>query len=158
MFSGGIGSMEANMTDELPPQKGHQIVKIGGPVYRIGVGGGSASSVEVQGDNKAELDFNAVQRGTAKTRKARLQHSAPTVRDPTQPTSMVYVQYLEKTRKTDNKKEKVNRMQIGSTEAISIDKLNFSSLPNQHLKKTESKLNYSQAIKKNMEIIGKMPM
>lgn len=63
MFSGGVGSMEANMTQKLTPKKGHQIVKIGGPVYRIGVGGGSASSVEVQGDNKEELDFNAVQRG-----------------------------------------------------------------------------------------------
>lgn len=39
------------------------MVKIGGPVYRIGVGGGSASSVEVQGDNSSELDFGAVQRG-----------------------------------------------------------------------------------------------
>lgn len=63
MFSGGMGSMEAKMTDKLPPKPGHKIIKIGGPVYRIGVGGGSASSVEVQGDNKAELDFNAVQRG-----------------------------------------------------------------------------------------------
>ncbi|XP_018567396.1 phosphoribosylformylglycinamidine synthase [Anoplophora glabripennis] len=65
MFSGGIGSMEAEMTEKLKPQVGHQIIKIGGPVYRIGVGGGSASSVEVQGDNKVELDFNAVQRGDA---------------------------------------------------------------------------------------------
>lgn len=65
MFSGGVGSMEANMTQKLKPERGHQIVKIGGPVYRIGVGGGSASSVEVQGDNKEELDFNAVQRGDA---------------------------------------------------------------------------------------------
>lgn len=40
-----------------------RVVKIGGPVYRIGVGGGSASSVEVQGDNSSELDFGAVQRG-----------------------------------------------------------------------------------------------
>ncbi|XP_076273876.1 phosphoribosylformylglycinamidine synthase [Rhynchophorus ferrugineus] len=65
MFSGGIGSMEADMTEKLAPEVGHQIVKIGGPVYRIGVGGGAASSVEVQGDNKEELDFNAVQRGDA---------------------------------------------------------------------------------------------
>ncbi|XP_030749846.1 phosphoribosylformylglycinamidine synthase [Sitophilus oryzae] len=63
MFSGGIGSMEADMTEKLSPEVDHQIVKIGGPVYRIGVGGGAASSVEVQGDNKEELDFNAVQRG-----------------------------------------------------------------------------------------------
>lgn len=41
---------------------GMLLVKIGGPVYRIGVGGGAASSVEVQGDNKEELDFGAVQR------------------------------------------------------------------------------------------------
>lgn len=65
MFSGGVGSMEAAMVDKLKPEPGMQIVKIGGPVYRIGVGGGAASSVEVQGDNKAELDFNAVQRGDA---------------------------------------------------------------------------------------------
>ncbi|XP_018331646.2 phosphoribosylformylglycinamidine synthase [Agrilus planipennis] len=65
MFSGGVGSMEASMVDKLPPKKGQQIVKIGGPVYRIGVGGGSASSIEIQGDNKADLDFNAVQRGDA---------------------------------------------------------------------------------------------
>lgn len=34
-------------------------------MYRLGVGGGAASSVEVQGDNKLELDFGAVQRGDA---------------------------------------------------------------------------------------------
>lgn len=39
------------------------VTKVGGPVYRIGVGGGAASSVQVQGDNKEELDFGAVQRG-----------------------------------------------------------------------------------------------
>lgn len=41
------------------------VVKLGGPVYRIGVGGGAASSVAVQGDNErsAALDFGAVQRG-----------------------------------------------------------------------------------------------
>lgn len=44
---------------------GMLLAKIGGPVYRIGVGGGAASSVEVQGDNSSELDFNAVQRGDA---------------------------------------------------------------------------------------------
>ena len=40
------------------------VVKIGGPAYRIGMGGGSASSL-VHGENKAKLDFNAVQRGDA---------------------------------------------------------------------------------------------
>ena len=36
------------------------IVKIGGPAYRIGMGGGAASSVP-SGSNRADLDFNAVQ-------------------------------------------------------------------------------------------------
>lgn len=36
------------------------VVKIGGPAYRIGMGGGAASSVP-SGSNSADLDFNAVQ-------------------------------------------------------------------------------------------------
>lgn len=71
---------------------GMEVVKIGGPVYRIGMGGGAASSVEVrslqhtktpcdvnvrrniaqfirrlqvQGDNSSDRDLNAVQRGDA---------------------------------------------------------------------------------------------
>ena len=40
------------------------VTKIGGPAYRIGMGGGAASSM-IQGQNIAELDFNAVQRGDA---------------------------------------------------------------------------------------------
>lgn len=43
--------------------QGMKVVKIGGPAYRIGVGGGAASSIQVQGDNTKELDFGAVQRG-----------------------------------------------------------------------------------------------
>ncbi|XP_043209386.1 phosphoribosylformylglycinamidine synthase-like [Amphibalanus amphitrite] len=65
MFSGGIGSMEADMVEKMPPEKDMLVVKLGGPVYRIGVGGGAASSVQVQGDNADELDFGAVQRGDA---------------------------------------------------------------------------------------------
>nr|CAD7462723.1 unnamed protein product [Timema tahoe] len=65
MFSGGVGSLDADMVRKVTPEKGMQVVKLGGPVYRIGVGGGAASSVEVQGDNKAELDYGAVQRGDA---------------------------------------------------------------------------------------------
>ncbi|XP_076642903.1 phosphoribosylformylglycinamidine synthase isoform X1 [Halictus rubicundus] len=63
MFSGGLGTMDADMSEKIPPAKGMEVIKIGGPVYRIGVGGGSASSIEVQGDNKSDLDFGAVQRG-----------------------------------------------------------------------------------------------
>uniref|UniRef100_A0A8C3FDC7 Phosphoribosylformylglycinamidine synthase n=1 Tax=Chrysemys picta bellii TaxID=8478 RepID=A0A8C3FDC7_CHRPI len=63
MFSGGIGAMEDIHMRKEPPKPGMLVVKVGGPVYRIGVGGSSASSIQVQGDNASELDFGAVQRG-----------------------------------------------------------------------------------------------
>ncbi|GBE05168.1 phosphoribosylformylglycinamidine synthase [bacterium BMS3Abin10] len=64
MFTGGIGQMDARQTEKEQPKKGMLVVKIGGPAYRIGIGGGAASSM-IQGENIAELDFNAVQRGDA---------------------------------------------------------------------------------------------
>eukprot|EP00929_Paragymnodinium_shiwhaense_P025741 TRINITY_DN15505_c0_g1_i1.p1 TRINITY_DN15505_c0_g1~~TRINITY_DN15505_c0_g1_i1.p1 ORF type:complete len:1364 (-),score=425.91 TRINITY_DN15505_c0_g1_i1:547-4638(-) len=64
MLSGGLGQMDHLHCEKQEPKKGQKIVKLGGPAYRIGVGGGAASSM-VAGDNAAELDFNAVQRGDA---------------------------------------------------------------------------------------------
>ncbi len=64
MFSGGIGQMDGRHTKKQEPEKGMLIVQIGGPAYRIGVGGGSASSL-IQDKAREELDFNAVQRGNA---------------------------------------------------------------------------------------------
>jgi len=64
MFTGGIGQIDARHITKAEPQKGMLIVQVGGPAYRIGMGGGSASSM-IQGENIAELDFNAVQRGDA---------------------------------------------------------------------------------------------
>ncbi|PNW79730.1 hypothetical protein CHLRE_08g364800v5 [Chlamydomonas reinhardtii] len=64
MFSGGVGQIDHRHLEKNPPQVGMLVVKIGGPAYRIGMGGGAASSVP-SGSNKAELDFNAVQRGDA---------------------------------------------------------------------------------------------
>jgi phosphoribosylformylglycinamidine synthase len=64
MFSGGIGQMDSRHTKKAEPRKGMLVVKVGGPAYRIGMGGGAASSM-IQGENIAELDFNAVQRGDA---------------------------------------------------------------------------------------------
>jgi phosphoribosylformylglycinamidine synthase len=64
MFSGGIGQMDSRHTKKSEPEKGMLVVKVGGPAYRIGMGGGAASSM-IQGENLAELDFNAVQRGDA---------------------------------------------------------------------------------------------
>ncbi|MDE2998112.1 MAG: phosphoribosylformylglycinamidine synthase [Gemmatimonadota bacterium] len=64
MFTGGIGQIDARHTVKGSPEKKMWVVKLGGPAYRIGMGGGAASSM-VQGANTAELDFNAVQRGDA---------------------------------------------------------------------------------------------
>lgn len=63
MFTGGLGTMLQEHTEKKSPEKGLHVVKIGGPVYRIGLGGSSASSFQVQGVNKSSLEFEAVQRG-----------------------------------------------------------------------------------------------
>jgi phosphoribosylformylglycinamidine synthase len=44
MFTGGIGSIDAEYTKKLRPEEGMKVTKVGGPVYRIGIGGGAASS------------------------------------------------------------------------------------------------------------------
>ncbi len=64
MFTGGVGRLDARHVEKGRPEKGMLVTKIGGPAYRIGMGGGAASSM-IQGENIAELDFNAVQRGDA---------------------------------------------------------------------------------------------
>ncbi|KAF8081166.1 hypothetical protein N665_0902s0019 [Sinapis alba] len=64
MFSAGIGQIDHTHITKGEPEVGMLVVKIGGPAYRIGMGGGAASSM-VSGQNDAELDFNAVQRGDA---------------------------------------------------------------------------------------------
>ncbi len=64
MFSGGLGLIGARHSAKGRPEEGMLVVKLGGPAYRIGMGGGAASSM-VQGENPDELDFNAVQRGDA---------------------------------------------------------------------------------------------
>ncbi|MDA8078616.1 MAG: AIR synthase-related protein, partial [Nitrospiraceae bacterium] len=64
MFTGGAGQMDAGQAEKGEPRKGMLVTKVGGPAFRIGMGGGAASSM-IQGENVAELDFNAVQRGDA---------------------------------------------------------------------------------------------
>ena len=64
MFSAGVGQMDGNHATKGGPEKGMLVVKIGGPAYRIGIGGGAASS-RVQSSETADLDFDAVQRGDA---------------------------------------------------------------------------------------------
>jgi len=64
MFTGGVGQMDSRHVEKGSPEKGMLVVKVGGPAYRIGIGGGAASSV-LAGELPEELDFNAVQRGDA---------------------------------------------------------------------------------------------
>jgi len=64
MFTGGIGQMDSRHGEKGRPGSRMLVTKVGGPAYRIGMGGGAASSM-IQGENIAELDFNAVQRGDA---------------------------------------------------------------------------------------------
>ncbi|MDY0390110.1 MAG: phosphoribosylformylglycinamidine synthase [Desulfobulbus oligotrophicus] len=65
MFTGGIGQIDDRHTEKKQAVKGMLIVQIGGPAYRVGFGGGAASSM-IQGENESTLDFDAVQRGDAK--------------------------------------------------------------------------------------------
>ena len=64
MFSGGVGQLDDRHLHKGHPEKGMLVVKVGGPAYRIGLGGGAASS-RVQDASQAALDFDAVQRGDA---------------------------------------------------------------------------------------------
>ena len=51
MFSGGMGQIDHSHLEKEKPAEGMLIVKIGGPAYRIGMGGGAASSL-ASGSNK----------------------------------------------------------------------------------------------------------
>ncbi|PIE73723.1 MAG: phosphoribosylformylglycinamidine synthase [Deltaproteobacteria bacterium] len=64
MFTGGIGQIDDRHTTKKKEEKGMLIVQAGGPAYRVGFGGGAASSM-LQGENVSDLDFDAVQRGDA---------------------------------------------------------------------------------------------
>ncbi|KAK8820157.1 hypothetical protein WA577_006224 [Blastocystis sp. JDR] len=64
MFSGGVGQLDDRHLHKGQPEKGMLVVKVGGPAYRIGLGGGAASS-RMQDASQAALDFDAVQRGDA---------------------------------------------------------------------------------------------
>ena len=64
MFTAGIGQIDARLTEKNAAEKGMLIVQVGGPAYRVGFGGGAASSM-LQGENATDLDFDAVQRGDA---------------------------------------------------------------------------------------------
>ena len=64
MFTAGVGQIDSRHTEKEAEKKGMLIVQVGGPAYRVGFGGGAASSM-MQGENESNLDFDAVQRGDA---------------------------------------------------------------------------------------------
>lgn len=64
LYSAGVGRLLDSHVQKRSPEKGMLIVRIGGPAYRIGVGGGSASSM-IHGAQDEGLDFKSVQRGNA---------------------------------------------------------------------------------------------
>jgi len=61
MFTGRFGAIDNRHIKKENPQKGWLIIHLGGLAYRVGVCGGSASSM-VAGENKENLDLNSVQR------------------------------------------------------------------------------------------------
>jgi phosphoribosylformylglycinamidine synthase len=62
MFSGGIGRVYKRDLLKSSPLSGMHIVRVGGPTYRIGIGGGAASST---GQSSSDGLLSAVQRGDA---------------------------------------------------------------------------------------------
>lgn len=62
MYTAGVGLIDDRHTAAQETVVGMQVVQIGSPAYRIGMGGSSASSM-MSGENAADLDFDAVQRG-----------------------------------------------------------------------------------------------
>lgn len=57
-----VGSIDDAHVRKSEAKPGMLVALVGGPGYRIGVGGGSGSSM-LGGENQAGLDFNSVQRG-----------------------------------------------------------------------------------------------
>lgn len=62
MIAGGIGAIEDIHTHKKTIEDGDLLIQLGGPGMRIGMGGGTASSMAT-GANTADLDFDSVQRG-----------------------------------------------------------------------------------------------
>ena len=64
MFTAGIGSINHKHLYKKEPEVGMKVVRIGGPAYKIGLGGGFSSSVDQDG-SRVSFEINAVQRGDA---------------------------------------------------------------------------------------------
>ncbi len=68
MLAGGVGYGKKRDCLKKEPQKGNKIVVVGGDNYRIGLGGGSVSSVDT-GRYSNGIELNAVQRANPEMQK-----------------------------------------------------------------------------------------
>ena len=68
MLAGGVGYGTKRDCLKKAPQKGNKIVVVGGDNYRIGLGGGSVSSVDT-GRYSSGIELNAVQRANPEMQK-----------------------------------------------------------------------------------------
>ena len=64
MIAGGIGYINNKYTKKNKLRDGDMIAILGGPSFRIGIGGGAASAMQ-SGSSSEELDFASVQRDNA---------------------------------------------------------------------------------------------
>ena len=67
MLAGGVGYGTKRDCLKKEPQKGNKVVVVGGDNYRIGLGGGSVSSVDT-GRYSNGIELNAVQRANLRCR------------------------------------------------------------------------------------------
>ncbi len=68
MLAGGIGFGKLEDAQKHLPEKGDKIVVLGGDNYRIGMGGGSVSSVAT-GEYQNSIELNAIQRSNPEMQK-----------------------------------------------------------------------------------------
>ena len=68
MIAGGLGYINKNYTHKEKLSDGDSIYILGGPGYRIGIGGGAASSMS-SGGSSEDLDFASVQRDNAEIQR-----------------------------------------------------------------------------------------
>lgn len=68
MMAGGVGYGNKLYSIKDKPKKGDKIIVLGGDNYRIGLGGGSVSSVET-GHYSSGIELNAIQRANAEMQK-----------------------------------------------------------------------------------------
>jgi phosphoribosylformylglycinamidine synthase len=79
MLAGGVGYGTKRDCLKKEPQKGNKVVVVGGDNYRIGLGGGSVSSVDT-GRYSNGIELNAVQRATLRCRNVPITWCVPSAR------------------------------------------------------------------------------